>query len=482
MQPPIPQGIILNKHYRIVKVLGAGGFGRTYLAEDTSRYDEKCVLKEYNPNLEGTYALEKSKELFEREAEILYKIEHPRIPKFWGTFEQGKRLFLAQGYVEGKTYKTLLGERVKENKQFTPPEVVQFLQQMLPVLEHIHRKGIIHRDISPDNIICRQSDRLPVLIDFGAVKELGATQLRESGKSIAGTNVGKHGYSPPEQLQTGKVYPNSDLYSLAATAVVLMTGRKPEELLNEQSTASWRWHQWVPTLELWLAELLNKMLSPKPDKRYQSATEVAQELRSRAGGLVGTAKAPRKKVSDTSRPRSNSVKHRKLSDSIGPASASAQQNSKKSDRAPTPSLANSILNTSLTAQVIRAAIVVFVAFGTIGLLRSPSQKQLEPVIRDLKVSVGETASARGKIKAHETYRYMISVEPGQVLNLAVDTEGVLIRVLGSDSEPIDQQATEVAQWEGTLEEEGSYYIEIIPASKEEAESEYNLEISLLPEE
>lgn len=470
MQPPIPQGITLNKRYRIVRVLGAGGFGRTYLAEDTSRFDEKCVLKEYNPNVEGTYALEKSKELFEREAQILYKIEHPRIPKFQATFEQGKRLFLAQDYVEGKTYKTLLEERVKENKQFTPAEVVQFLQQMLPVLEHTHSKGIIHRDISPDNIICRQSDRLPVLIDFGAVKELGTTQLRESGKSIQGTHVGKHGYSPPEQLQTGKVYPNSDLYSLAATAVVLMTGHKPEELLNEQ-TMAWRWHQWVPTLELWLAQLLNKMLSPKPDNRYQSAAEVAQELRSRAGGLVGTVssgkaiKAPKENVKDSRRSPSE-----------------VKQNSQKSnlsDRASTPSLTNSILNTSLTAQVIRAAIVVFVAFGTVGLLRSLSEK---PQIRDLKVSVGQTASDRGKIKANETYRYIISVEPGQVLNLAVDTEGVLVRVLGSDSEPIDKQATSVAQWEGTLEEEGSYYIEIIPASPEEAESEYNLEISLLPEE
>ncbi|MGK7905383.1 MAG: serine/threonine protein kinase [Hormoscilla sp.] len=323
MQPPIPDGIILNKRYRIVKVLGAGGFGRTYLAEDTSRYDEKCVLKEYNPNLEETYALEKSQELFEREAQILYKIEHPRIPKFQATFEQGKRLFLAQDYVEGKTYKTLLEERVKENKQFTPAEVVQFLQQMLRVLEHIHSKGIIHRDISPDNIICRQSDRLPVLIDFGAVKETGTTPLQESGKSIQGTNVGKHGYSPPEQLQMGKVYHNSDLYSLAATAVVLMTGRKPEELLNKQ-TMTWRWHQWVPTLELWLAQLLNKMLSPKPDNRYQSAAEVAQELRSRTGGLVGTAS------------RGNAI--------MEPASNSVKQNSQKSnlsDRAATPSLTNS---------------------------------------------------------------------------------------------------------------------------------------------
>jgi serine/threonine protein kinase len=289
MHPPIPLGTLLQQRYRVTKVLGQGGFGRTYLSQDTGCFDEMCVLKEFSPNDRGRDALKKSKELFQREAQVLYQINHPQIPKFRANFEEQKRLFLVQEYAEGKTVAKTLSDRLKNSTTFTELEAVEFLKNMLPVLSHIHAMGIIHRDISPDNIIFRDRDKLPVLIDFGVVKA-GVTQLEVSTQIHQGTTVGKAGYAPGEQLQTGEAYANSDLYALAVTVVVMMTGRKPESLIDK-STMTWKWHQWVPTLSPWFSKILNKMLSRIPNSRYQSANEVAQALRS-VSDFVGPTAIP----------------------------------------------------------------------------------------------------------------------------------------------------------------------------------------------
>jgi serine/threonine-protein kinase len=139
--------------YRVLHELGHGGFGRTYLAEDTNRFHERCVLKEFAPQVQGTEALHKAEELFEREAGILYKLQHPQIPRFRELFQadwQGKRrLFLVQDYVEGETYQALLRSRQNQGYGFTEADVTQLLLQLLPVLDYIHACGVIHRDISP---------------------------------------------------------------------------------------------------------------------------------------------------------------------------------------------------------------------------------------------------------------------------------------------------------------------------------------------
>ena len=102
MQPPITAGSILQNRYKIIKILGQGGFGRTYLAEDQRRFNEFCAIKELIPSAMGTSAWEIAQELFGREAAILYQIQHPQVPQFREKFEQDQRLFLVQDYVEGK--------------------------------------------------------------------------------------------------------------------------------------------------------------------------------------------------------------------------------------------------------------------------------------------------------------------------------------------------------------------------------------------
>ncbi|NJO76102.1 MAG: protein kinase [Leptolyngbyaceae cyanobacterium RM1_406_9] len=277
----------IGLRYRIKRQLGHGGFGRTYLAEDLNRFNEPCVLKEFAPQVHGTYALQKAEELFEREAGVLYKLQHPQIPRFRelfrADFEKQAHLFLVQDYVEGQTYRQLLEARKLQGMGFAEPEVMQFLIQLLPVLQYIHRAGVIHRDISPDNLILRYSDQLPVLIDFGGVKQVAAAvsqYVQENGQAqgqIAApeTRLGKIGYAPEEQMQLGRAYPHSDLYALAVTALVLLTGKEPQEFLGRSPRRNWGEEL---NLSPTLSAVLERMRSPRPTDRYPSAEEVMQAL------------------------------------------------------------------------------------------------------------------------------------------------------------------------------------------------------------
>ncbi|MGB3491214.1 MAG: serine/threonine-protein kinase [Elainellaceae cyanobacterium] len=291
-QPPseahsVPSGAaqtpLVGFRYRILRQLGYGGFGRTYLSEDTQRFDENCVLKEFAPQVEGIDAIRKAESLFEREAGVLYRLKHPQIPKFRellrAEFEGRDRLFLVQDYVEGSTYQEILDERLLQGKTFAEPEIMQFLSELLPVLDYIHRVGVIHRDIAPDNLILREDDQLPVLIDFGGVKQAAVTVVSELGRARRPepkvTLVGKPGFAPYEQLQEGLVEPHCDLYALAVTVLVLLTGQPPRDLLNTESISHWEQQVRVsPTLKT----VLRRMLSDRPRDRYPSVRDVLHAL------------------------------------------------------------------------------------------------------------------------------------------------------------------------------------------------------------
>ncbi|ESA32277.1 serine threonine protein kinase [Leptolyngbya sp. Heron Island J] len=269
-------GTRLGARYNILRELGEGGFGRTYLAEDLHRFQELCVLKEFVPQIDEPSLLAKAQELFEREAKVLYQLEHPQIPKFRELMREGGQLFLVQDYVEGSTYRHLLQNRQDYGGHFSETEITQLLYQLLPVLDYIHGLDIIHRDISPENLILRTQDGRPVLIDFGSVKQIAATVERELAAEANKTRIGKAGYVPPEQFQSGTVDATSDLYGLAATLVVLATGKEPMELYDAYEGV-WRWETLI-TLGAPLNGVLKKMLAPSPVQRYASAAEVIQAL------------------------------------------------------------------------------------------------------------------------------------------------------------------------------------------------------------
>ena len=284
MKNLIYPGLILTDRYKIVKQLGHGGFGRTYLAEDNHRFQELCVLKEFAPQVHGSYALQKSQELFEREAGVLYKLRHPQIPGFREMFRyklDGEGyLFLVQDYIAGKTYRALLENRKLQGRFFQEAEVTRFLLQLLPVLEYIHNLGVIHRDISPDNIMLQTSNKLPILIDFGGVKETATKVASEYAHQVGGvqpqaTRLGKVGYAPDEQMRLGIINADSDLYALAATALVLLTGKEPSFLIDPYHlTFNWPKDSINPNL----GNILDKMLAPKPRERFSTARQVIEAL------------------------------------------------------------------------------------------------------------------------------------------------------------------------------------------------------------
>ncbi|MEA5506365.1 serine/threonine-protein kinase [Halotia wernerae UHCC 0503] len=278
---PLAVGQVIDNRYQIIRHLGQGGFGRTYVAEDINQSHLTCVLKEFAPQVKQPQDLQKAKELFEREANVLKKLQHSQIPRFHTSLQVkvGNKDFflLVQDYVDGNDYSQLLEQRQSQGKTFSEEEVLTLLRQILPVLSYIHSLDVVHRDISPDNLILRSSDHLPMLIDFGGVKQLPASQGFWFTKlAVNHTLLGKKGYAPEEQLRQGKVYLNSDLYSLAVTTLVLLTGKEPQKLYDSYQ-GLWYWGKEInvsPKLEA----VLKKMLAYKPSDRYQNAEQVLKDL------------------------------------------------------------------------------------------------------------------------------------------------------------------------------------------------------------
>ncbi|HIK46529.1 MAG TPA: serine/threonine protein kinase, partial [Leptolyngbyaceae cyanobacterium M65_K2018_010] len=284
----------LGGRYRILRCLSRGGFGDTYLAEDSNRFQELCVIREFNPQVEGKLALDKAQTLFEREATILYQLDHPQIPRFRELLRDGNRLLLVQDYVEGPTYREVLDRRRAVGHHFSEAEVTQLLIQLLPVLQYLHSIGIVHRDISPDNLIQRNADGRPVLIDFGGVKQLVVNVRYQLGVSqpyqlATGemTSLARPGYTPPGQPESGWVSPTDDLYALGVTAVVLLTGEEPDQLYDANQQR-WTWSEKV-VVSPRLQEVLDRLLAPDPAQRFTSASQVMAAL-SLASAYTDTAR------------------------------------------------------------------------------------------------------------------------------------------------------------------------------------------------
>ncbi|MEM9808644.1 MAG: protein kinase, partial [Cyanobacteria bacterium P01_D01_bin.56] len=266
---------LLRNRYRPLKPLGQGGFGKTYLAEDVDRLNTRCVIKQFVRQASNK-TFDKALTLFNKEAIRLNDLgEHPQIPSLLAYFEHDGSFYLVQQEIEGDT----LLQEVKKEGPFDEEKIRNLLQNILPVLQFIHDRNVVHRDINPTNIICRRQDNKPVLIDFGIAKQLEKSLYDKTEQT--GTRIGTEGYSPIEQLRSGEAYPSSDLYSLGATCICLMTGRKPEKLYSPLE-GRWQWQEHViaagRTVTSELAAILDRMLKDFINERYRTAAEVLQEL------------------------------------------------------------------------------------------------------------------------------------------------------------------------------------------------------------
>ncbi len=263
--------------YPISQQLGAGGFGTTYLATNTLMPSRPyCVVKQLIPTSTDPQLQQLIQDRFKQEAIVLENLgreSNGMIPMLYHYFVEGGEFYLVQEYIEGQS----LSDRIRSYGVFTETQVRQFLNDILPTLTYIHSKGIIHRDIKPDNIMVRQRDNKPVLIDFGAVKEIMTTVMTPSANTGRSIVIGTPGFMPMEQVSGRPVFA-SDLYALSLTAIYLLTGKTPGEIETDPQSGNINWQVYAPNISPQLAEVLNKSIEYSPRDRYMNAPEMLQAL------------------------------------------------------------------------------------------------------------------------------------------------------------------------------------------------------------
>jgi CHASE2 domain-containing sensor protein/tRNA A-37 threonylcarbamoyl transferase component Bud32 len=263
---------LLDGRYKVVSNIGKGGFGETYLAEDTKQPTHpKCVVKQLKPTRSDEKFLKLARRFFYTEAETLEKVgKHDRIPQLLAYFEANNEFYLVQEYIKGHS----LSDELTPGKKLSEPYVLALLKDIVEVLQFIHGFGVIHRDIKPGNIMRRVADGRLVLIDFGAVKQL-ETQIAD----LPATNtvaIGTSGYAPPEQL-LGQPVLNSDIYALGIIGIQALVGLQAEQIPKDLETRAAIWRDRVQVSDK-LAAILDKMVAYRHQERYQSAMEVSKDL------------------------------------------------------------------------------------------------------------------------------------------------------------------------------------------------------------
>ena len=301
---------VLDGRYKLIKQIGAGGFGHTFIARDMRRPGSPpCVVKQLKPASDDPNFIREARRLFNTEAETLEKLgSHDQIPQLLAYFEEDKQFFLVQEFVEGRSLHSEMQAPFPEpseldnqpedrqleelqnivqdiaqpvrDKQLDEIEVIQILKDVLQVLEFVHSEGVIHRDIKPDNLIRRKKDRKIVLIDFGAVKAMQDANTKltadEKGESRFTVSIGTPGYMSSEQC-AGRPNYSSDIYSLGMVAIKALTGYSPTDLPTDPATGELVWRD-KAKVSNGLAMVLTRMVRYHYTQRYQSVREVNQGI------------------------------------------------------------------------------------------------------------------------------------------------------------------------------------------------------------
>lgn len=276
--------LLLRGRYLTVELLGEGGFGAAFLARD--RLTPKlrpCVVKQFKPATQLTrQQQELAHSLFEKEAEILDQLglESPHIPDLFAFFDltvpnmrtggEDHLFYIVQEFIDGSTMEA----EWAQGRILAEGDLLDLLNQLLPVLDFIHSHNVIHRDIKPSNIMRHRNGRF-YLLDFGAIRDAAKAGAKTS------TSIYSLGYAPPEQIAGQEVFFSSDLYALAATCAVLLTGKEPRDLFDSAAN-QWQWSQHA-ALNPRVVQILDRMLAARPGDRFQTASDVLQVLQTAMG-------------------------------------------------------------------------------------------------------------------------------------------------------------------------------------------------------
>ena len=257
------------RHYQVLRTLGKGGMGTTYLAWDstgeTTNIPQLLVLKQMNADMAK---IPKARELFEREASILKYLTHEGVPKYYDFFVEDGKKYLAMELIHGQD----LEKRILLTGPVTPQQAIAWMVQTCDILNYLHSQEppLIHRDIKPANLMVRSGNNTIVVLDFGAVKEIGTKP---------GTRIGAEGYCAPEQ-ERGQPLTQSDLYAIGPTLIFLLTGENPLKFYRQQGR-NFRFDvKGIPAITNQLRQVLECVTEPLPARRYHTAQELAQALKS----------------------------------------------------------------------------------------------------------------------------------------------------------------------------------------------------------
>lgn len=278
MYSPLQIGSLLHKQYRIQQVLRQGRCGWIYLATDQKQQQEPCVLEEWivleetpqDSNLEeytheSEQYLEDLKEESQHEFRQLNQLKTSQFAHYQTAFIYEQRLYLVREYIAGQTYRSLLKDRLAGGQSFSELEVRQLFEAILPTLNTLHNRKIFHQNLTLDCIVLsdpwENHSSNPVLVEFG---------LPVDHLLIPCT-----AFAPPEQRLKNQIAPDSDLYALAAIALVLLSGRPPEDLYDDTTQ---RWTGQTMSISPQFSQILDRMLSPSPKRRYSSARRVLEAL------------------------------------------------------------------------------------------------------------------------------------------------------------------------------------------------------------
>ena len=265
--------------YQLSGVLGSGGMGRVYLARDT-RLNRDVALKILAPErLSNPRAIAR----FQREALLGAQLQHENLVRFYDFGEYAGRHFLVMEYIEGKTIATLIFEQ----GPMPWPTAVRLVREVAMGLEHAHRKGLIHRDVNPYNILVT-NDGTAKLADLG----LAIAMAEEERFTRDGATVGTFDYCSPEQARHSRAADiRSDIYSLGCTIYHMCSGRVPfpgtslpEKLFGHQSLEPTPLYRLVPCLPEGLSEIVRRMMKKSPDERYATPMQLAEALVPYEGG------------------------------------------------------------------------------------------------------------------------------------------------------------------------------------------------------
>lgn len=280
MPTPLRSGEVLRNRYRINRIIGQGGMGSIYLADDARLQGRLCALKEVEHDRSmSAEMLKQARDQFQREATVLARLDHPNLPKVSDFFSVGGRDYLVMDFVPGKDLRTLMNEARQKGEFLAEREVLSWASQLADALSYMHSQEppILHRDIKPSNLKLTPSGLLK-LVDFGLVKILVSDEVTITILQGRGTAL----YTPLEQYggDTGHTDARSDIYAFGATLYQLLTQRPPVEarelFLHPEALIPPR--QYNPTISQRTERAILWAMSLHPDERPQTVDEFRQAL------------------------------------------------------------------------------------------------------------------------------------------------------------------------------------------------------------